>query len=277
MSALLTLRRSPRRQVRVHGVPVLVAPIPDDPHGVVAQLHSDAEISTDFFAALRRDLAARGYRRIRTNAIGERYSVAAHSAGFVTAQHLVLLERPREALPPVVANITIRATTHHPASARSRHVLDSCASIDAVCFPATWSLDAAALRDAVSATPRHRLFVAIERVAVEPVVNNPAAMAAPIVATGRKTAYIEQPIGYLLCGADASHGFVQRLAVIPERRCSGVARVMLGCAIEWLQAAGVQSTWVNTEPDNAAALSLYARAGFRRQPAGLVVVEWNAP
>jgi ribosomal protein S18 acetylase RimI-like enzyme len=52
---------------------------------------------------------------------------------------------------------------------------------------------------------------------------------------------------------------------------------MLGCAIEWLQTAGVQSTWVNTEPDNAAALSLYARAGFRRQPAGLVVVEWIAP
>jgi ribosomal protein S18 acetylase RimI-like enzyme len=79
--------------------------------------------------------------------------------------------------------------------------------------------------------------------------------------------------GYLLSGADSTHGFVQRLAVHPRHRRQGIARVLLARSLGWLGALGVRSTWVNTEPDNAAALHLYLGTGFQRHATGLVVVE----
>lgn len=256
MSALVTLRRSLRRHVRVRGVGVLLTPIPDEPRGVVAQLHSDAEISAEFFTDLQRDLAARGYDRIRTNAIGERFAAVAHPAGFATVQRLALLERPSLAGdvndPDVItSDVIVRHATYHASSPRARRLLDVCALIDAASFPATWSLDSPALRDAASATPRHRFFVARDTTADSPIV------------------------GYLMCGADSTHGFIQRLAVHPGHRNRGIARALLRWSLAWLQSLGVRSSWVNTEPDNATALQLYGAAGFRRQPTGLVVVEWR--
>ena len=82
--------------------------------------------------------------------------------------------------------------------------------------------------------------------------------------------------GYLLCGADSTHGFIQRLAVHPQQRRRGIARMLLARSLGWLAALGVRSTWVNTEPDNAAALQLYIAAGFQRRSSGLVVVERSA-
>jgi ribosomal protein S18 acetylase RimI-like enzyme len=133
-----------------------------------------------------------------------------------------------------------------------RRMLDACARIDASSFPATWSLDARALRDAATATPRHRFFT--------------------VTATHGDTDD-EALSGYLLCGADSTHGFIQRLAVHPRQRARGIARELLARSLGWLGALGVRSTWVNTEPDNAAALHLYLGTGFQRHATGLVVVE----
>lgn len=232
----------------------------DDPRGVVAQLQSDADISPEFFVSLHRELTARGWDRIRTNAVADRFAAAAHEAGFVTAQRLVLLERPRlaDALPGTEGRSTfvVRATTYHGSSPRMRRMIDSCARIDASSFPATWSLDARALRDAAAATQRHRFF--------------------SVAATRDHDEDDAATSGYLLCGADSTHGFIQRLAVHPEHRGRGIARLLLARSLAWLGTLGVRSTWVNTEPDNAAALQLYLTTGFQRQSAGLVVVERSA-
>lgn len=261
MSALVTLRRSLRHRMRVKGVSVLLTPMPDDPSGVVAQLHSDADLSGEFFVALHRDLTARGWERIRTNAVAERFADAAHDAGFVTAQRLVLLERPRLTdQGPATEGSTafvVHATTYHGSSPRTRRLVDACARIDASSFPLTWSLDARALRDAAAATPRHRFFSA--------------------TATRNDSEIDEAVIGYLLCGADSTHGFIQRLAVHPQQRRRGIGQLLLARSLGWLAALGVRSTWVNTEPDNAAALQLYLATGFQRQSAGLVVVERSTP
>lgn len=242
--------------MRVKGVPVLLTPMTDDPRGVVAQLHSDADISTEFFVSLYRELTARGWERIRTNAVAERFADAAHDAGFVTAQRLVLLERPRPSSADAAIDgssaFVVHATTYHGSSPRTRRMLDAYACIDAASFPPTWSLDARALRDAAGATPRHRFFT--------------------VSATHDDTDEAVSS-GYLLCGADSTHGFIQRLAVHPQQRGQGIARVLLARSLGWLGVLGVRSTWVNTEPDNAAALHLYLGTGFRRHPAGLVVVE----
>lgn len=260
MSALVTLRRSLRHRMRVKGVPVLLTPMTDEPRGVVAQLLSDADISKEFFVSLHRELTALGWERIRTNAVAERFTDAAHDAGFDTAQRLVLLERPRLADPPPETEgesaFVVHATTYHAASPRTRRMVDACARIDASSFPPTWSLDARALRDAAAATQRHRFFSAT---ATHDHGENEDAMS-----------------GYLLCGADSTHGFIQRLAVHPQQRRRGIARMLLARSLGWLAALGVRSTWVNTEPDNAAALQLYIAAGFQRRSSGLVVVERSA-
>jgi ribosomal protein S18 acetylase RimI-like enzyme len=250
--------------MRVKGVPVLLTPMTDDPRGVVAQLQSDADISPEFFVSLHRELTALGWERIRTNAVAERFADAARDAGFVTAQRLVLLERPRLTVAGLASDgdsaFVVHATTYHGSSPRMRRMLDACARIDASSFPATWSLDARALRDAAAATPRHRFFT--------------------VTATHGDTdddtdgnADDDALSGYLLCGADSTHGFIQRLAVHPRQRARGIARELLARSLGWLGALGVRSAWVNTEPDNAAALHLYLGTGFQRHATGLVVVE----
>ncbi len=242
------------------GVPILLTPMTDDPRGVVAQLQSDADISTDFFVSLHRELTARGWERIRTNAVAERFTDAAHDAGFATAQRLVLLERPTisEAGLETAGEsaVVVHATTYHGSSPRTRRMLDACGRIDASSFPPTWSLDARSLRDAATATPRHRFFSVTATQDDDDCDDDDDSLS-----------------GYLLCGADSTHGFIQRLAVHPRHRRQGMARVLLARSLGWLATLGVRSTWVNTEPDNAAALHLYLNAGFQRRSTGLVVVE----
>lgn len=262
--------------MRVKGVPVLLTPMTDDHTGVVAQLQSDADVSADFFVSLHRELTARGWERIRTNAIGERFIEAAHDAGFATAQRLVLLERPTTGKAGLDAGgrsaYVVHAMTYHGSSPRTRRMIDAFGRIDAASFPATWSLDSRALRDAATATPRHRFFsvtATTDDIHVDD-VNDEDTDVETVVADAA-------PSGYLLCGADATHGFIQRLAVHPDRRRRGIAGVLLARSLGWLDSLGVRSTWVNTEPDNAAALQLYFTAGFHRLPTGLVVVERTAP
>lgn len=263
MSALVTLRSSLRARQRIGGVPVVISAAAHEPGAALVQLRSDEHVPSDFFVALRSEMSARGCHRVRSNAIAERFIDAAHRAGFEVAQRLVLLRRDMHGADHVANAFTPddhRGTGRHGVihrdeftyrgpTPRSRLAIEQCARVDAVSFAETWSLDAAALRDAATATPRHRFVVS----RVDDTV-----------------------VGFVLSGADSRYGFIQRLAVDPTARNHGVATSLLTASLRWLSTPLIETTWVNTEPTNEAALRLYARAGFHRHHEGLVVVEWNA-
>ena len=263
MSALVTLRSSLRARQRIGGVPVVISAAAHEPGAALVQLRSDEHVPSDFFSTLRSEMSARGCHRVRSNAIAERFIDAAHRAGFEVAQRLVLLRRDMHGADHVANAFTPddhRGTGRHGVihrdeftyrgpTPRSRLAIEECARVDAVSFAESWSLDAAALRDAATATPRHRFVVS----RVDDTV-----------------------VGFVLSGADSRYGFIQRLAVDPTVRNHGVATSLLTASLRWLTTPLIETTWVNTEPTNEAALRLYARAGFHRHHEGLVVVEWNA-
>lgn len=263
----MTLRSSLRARQRIGGVPVVISAAAHEPGAALVQLRSDEHVPSDFFVALRSEMLARGCHRVRSNAIAERFVDAAHRAGFEVAQRLVLLRRDvhgadhvPNALTPddhrgdgrhggVHGVVHGGGFTYRGPTPRSRLAIEQCARVDAMSFAESWSLDAAALRDAATATPRHRFFVS----RVDDTV-----------------------VGFVLCGTDSRYGFIQRLAVDPAARNHGVATSLLTASLRWLTTPVIETTWVNTEPTNEAALRLYARAGFHRHHEGLVVVEWTA-
>ena len=67
--------------------------------------------------------------------------------------------------------------------------------------------------------------------------------------------------------------YLQRLAVRPDRQRAGLGTDLVLDALHWSQRHGSQSTLVNTQEHNHAALALYERLGFVRQPDGLDVLE----
>jgi ribosomal protein S18 acetylase RimI-like enzyme len=252
----VTLRSSLRARQRIRGVPVVLSTPVADPRTVCVQLRSDDAVPGDFFAAMRTEMEARGFRRVRSNAIAERFVDDARHAGFEVAQRLALLRRhgadavsSADSTSSAGGDHHVDAFTYRGPTSRSRLTLEQCARVDALSFAPSWSLDAVGLRDAAGATPRHRFFVS--RLA-------------------------DTVTGFLLCGADVRHGFIQRLAVDPRVRNNGVAKSLLNASLRWLASTTIETTWVNTEPTNEAALRLYAGAGFHRHHDGLVVVEWSA-
>ncbi len=115
--------------------------------------------------------------------------------------------------------------------------------IDRAAFDDFWRFDQAAMRDAITATP-------MARVAVN---------------TGRGTS------GYHITGRSGEHGYIQRLAVRPQRQSDGVGRTLLVDALAWLQRHRVRVAHVNTQLDNERALGLYESEGFVNQPDRLSV------
>ena len=56
--------------------------------------------------------------------------------------------------------------------------------------------------------------------------------------------------------------YLQRLAVVPAARRRGVASTLVNDALRWAVELGAHDVFVNTDVDNAAALSLYRQWGF---------------
>lgn len=63
--------------------------------------------------------------------------------------------------------------------------------------------------------------------------------------------------------ADDGWAGVFGMATLPRARGHGAARAVLGALSGWARAAGADRLYLQVERDNAAALRLYARAGFR--------------
>lgn len=129
---------------------------------------------------------------------------------------------------------------------RRRH-LGAAARVDLAAFGPLWALDPASLRASARATGRAR---------------------------SRRVAESGDPVvGHALTGVSDDIGYLQRLAVHPDRRRRGIADALVLDALDWIEGLGCRRAVVNTSVANVAALALYRRHGFTELPERLVVAE----
>jgi ribosomal protein S18 acetylase RimI-like enzyme len=167
--------------------------------------------------------------------VGPGASLTLVDLGFVVRGRLHLLQLDLAAAPR--------------SSGRTRRALraerDEIVAVDSAAFDDFWRFDDLALREATRATPHAHTRVATVG---------------------------EDIAGYGLFGHSANTGYVQRLAVAPDRQRSGIGRALLGDGLRWLQNRGATRVLVNTQEHNDRALNLYLGAGFNRLPVGLSVL-----
>jgi len=187
-------------------------------------------------------IARDGYSTIRTGALSSDAARVFLDHGYVEIQHLALLR--------LDLDDTIIAEPHHRTRAlRSFRAFETAARIDAQAFDTGWELDASGIRDACTATPSHRIRLALTTT--------------------------DEPAGYMITGRNGSAGFVQRLAVDPGHEGQGVATSLLLDGLRWLQKHRVRDVLINTRLDNERALHLYRRLGFVDMNENLSVLELN--
>jgi len=72
-----------------------------------------------------------------------------------------------------------------------------------------------------------------------------------------------EPAGYALCRVAVDEAELLSIALLPDHRRRGGGRLLLDALIERCAAAGAATLFLEVAIDNAAALALYRRAGFR--------------
>ena len=179
--------------------------------------------------------------------------------GFVVRQSLVMLQRTGRLGSTAIGRGTPigveydDVTCRHVMARQRERLLSELLHIDGESFAAPWNLSPPAFRHACRATSEHRVIIA-------------SSSDADGSATG-------SAIGYVIVGRSAGQAYLQRLAVHPSHRRSGIARSLVWHASQWAGTRGADSMLVNTEPTNAAALALYHSLGFVTLPDPLVVLE----
>lgn len=68
------------------------------------------------------------------------------------------------------------------------------------------------------------------------------------------------PIGFVLVESN----WIEQVGVAPAWRRTGLAKALVGHAIEQVAAGGADTVWLNVNEDNAPAISLYQELGFTR-------------
>ena len=179
--------------------------------------------------------------------------------GFVVRQSLVMLQRTGRLGSTATGRGTPigveydDVTCRHVMARQRERLLSELLHIDGESFAAPWNLSPPAFRHACRATSEHRVIIA-------------SGSDADGSATG-------SAIGYVIVWRSAGQAYLQRLAVHPSHRRTGIARSLVWHASQWAGTRGADSMLVNTEPTNAAALALYHSLGFVTLPDPLVVLE----
>lgn len=183
-----------------------------------------------------------GLRRLVTGALAPAEQVAFVDVGFTVHDRLHLLRHDLTDL-PTAPPITARLQR-----ARRGDHADALA-VDGRAFEPFWRLDQAGLDDALDATSTARF-----RVAFDPAI-----------------------VGYAVTGRAGDRGYVQRLAVDPAHRRTGLGAALVVDGLRWLRRRRAASAVVNTQVGNEGAYALYRRLGFVPQEPGLTVLTLALP
>lgn len=187
-------------------------------------------------------LAGRGYHSVLTSALTYAEQQPFIAASFTVHERLHLLRHDLR---------DIEHQRRRPVDARLRRGRrsdrEAVLRVDQAAFDSFWRFDAQGLADARRATPSSRLRVA-------------DAGSAGVV-------------GYAVTGRAGALGYLQRLAVEPAHQGRGLGAALVSDALRWALRHGAASLLVNTQEANTAALNLYERLGFVREPYGLAVLE----
>jgi ribosomal protein S18 acetylase RimI-like enzyme len=187
------------------------------------------------------DLARRGMRQVVTSALGPPERDAFLAAGFQVRERLHLLSHDLRRWPEASAPVRLRRAR----TADRAAVL----ALDRRAFDTFWGMDDAGLSEALDATPISRFRVAMD-----------GGIA-----------------GYGVFGRAGDRGYVQRLAVDPDRFRRGIGTRLLADGLRWMRRHHVRQAMVNTQEGNDPALALYLHVGFRLEPTGLTVLTQTLP
>ena len=197
--------------------------------------------SVEFLHRCLDTLTARGFTQVVTSALAPAEQVGFHAVGFEEYERLHLLSHD-------LVDVPRPAKESRQLLRRGRSTdWPSILAVDAAAFSAFWRLDQGGLREAIEATPVTRLRVAGSR-----------------GGSGL--------LAYAITGLSADQGYLQRLAVDPRHRRTGLGRALGLDGLRWLQRKGASGAVVNTQLGNDAALALYLSLGFRRERAQLAVL-----
>jgi ribosomal protein S18 acetylase RimI-like enzyme len=186
------------------------------------------------------ELARLGYRGALTSALAEAEQAPFFEAGFVVHERLHLL-RHRLGRLPEVPPLPRHTRLRRGLRLDRRRVLE----VDGAAFDAFWRFDHRGLDEARSATPSSRFRVIVEG----------------------------SVVGYAVTGRAGRLGYLQRLAVLPDRQGRGLGTALVVDALGWARRHGATAVLVNTQEANQGALSLYEHLGFEHEPTGLAVLE----
>ena len=181
-------------------------------------------------------LTHRGVRRVLTGALHQGELAPFLDAGFVVHERLHLLRHDLRNIPEPRASVRLRRAWRRDQA----EIL----AIDGRAFDTFWALDRGGLDDAVRATPVSRFRVTVDR----------------------------SITGYAITGRAADRGYLQRLAVDPERHRQGIGTTLVADSLRWLRRNGSNVAVVNTQEHNDRALGLYLATGFILEPQGLTVL-----
>jgi ribosomal protein S18 acetylase RimI-like enzyme len=183
--------------------------------------------------------ARRGYRSVITPALTYLEQQPFLTAGFTVHERLHLLRHGLADVPPGRApGVRLRRGR--------RGDRDTVLAVDGAAFDRFWRFDRTGLAAARAATPTHRYRVA---------------------AVGGRV------VGYHVTGRAGHIGYLQRLAVHPDRHGRGIGTALVGDALAWCRRHGCSAVLVNTQEANQRALRLYEHLGFTPEPYGLAVLE----
>lgn len=107
--------------------------------------------------------------------------------------------------------------------------------VDHEAFDEFWHMDKAGLSEAISATPRAKIFQAHTETGLA---------------------------GYAIVGSQLGISFLQRIAVSQSHQGMGLGRELLDASLRWALGSGAATMVLNVRRENEAAQRLYLRHGF---------------
>jgi len=176
-----------------------------------------------------------GGDRFVTKPLGEYEAENYERWGFETLYRIVLLEKQ---LRRQRASAAVPETYAEIVRYKKRYLKDVL-SLDASAFDDFWRLDAHTLEAVATSCYRNAFLVAKRDGEV---------------------------LGYAVGGANGRFGYLQRLGIHAAHQGEGIGEALTLSIISTLRSMGAVSLMVNTQEDNAAALSLYRKLGFETMP-----------